>query len=147
MPLLPISLTAAAVAALINIWLGWRVGQVRGSEKVSIGDGGNERVICRMRAHANYAEYTPFVLVLIVLLELTTGSSMVLWAVMAVYMLARIGHALGMDGLPKGRMVGTIVTMLTLLGLAGYAIYVAHTRVAQTDLITPMSEVENVPQG
>ena len=37
MTVLTVSLTAAAVAALINIWLGWRVGQVRISEKVLMG--------------------------------------------------------------------------------------------------------------
>lgn len=147
MTVLPISLTAAAVAALINIWLGWRVGQVRGSEKVSLGDGGNERVICRMRAHANFTEYTPFVVILIALIELATGSSMLLWAVMAVYMLARVLHALGMDGLPRGRMIGTIVTMLTLLVLAGYAVYAARSTPSSPMTITPMQDIESVPAG
>ena len=54
--ILPITLTIAGAAALINIWLMIRVGQVRSSEKVSIGDGGNENVIRRMRAHSNYIE-------------------------------------------------------------------------------------------
>ncbi len=51
--MLPISLTIAAGAALLNLWLATRVGRVRGQEKVSIGDGGNDRLIRRMRAQAN----------------------------------------------------------------------------------------------
>ena len=146
---LPISLTAAAVAALLNIWLGWRVGQVRLSEKVSLGDGGNQRVVCRMRAHANFTEYTPFVLILIALLELAGANQTALWAVMAIYMLARIAHALGMDADSPGqlRRIGTIVTMVTLLGLAGYAVYTTQTVAAAPTTITPMQDIEDIPAG
>lgn len=124
--ILPISLSAAAAAALINLWLGIRIGQVRTSEKVSIGDGGNEKVIRRMRAQANFVEFTPFVLILIALIELATGTSTWLWAVMAVFMIARIVHALGMDGMAKGRPIGIMLTLLIMTGLAGYAAYIAH---------------------
>jgi uncharacterized membrane protein YecN with MAPEG domain len=118
--LLPVTLTAAASAAFIAIWLGIRVGQVRGSEKVSIGDGGNEKVIRRMRAHANFVENTPFVLVLIAAIELAGRGGAWLPYVAGIYMLGRIAHGLGMDdrAFGKGRMIGTLITMLTLLGLA-----------------------------
>ena len=39
---LPVTLTIAAGAALVNIWLMIRCGQARTKESVSIGDGGNE---------------------------------------------------------------------------------------------------------
>jgi uncharacterized membrane protein YecN with MAPEG domain len=122
--ILPITLTIAGAAALLNVWLGWRVGQRRISEKVSIGDGGNAGLTARMRAHANYAEYTPFVLILIGLIELAAGTSLWLWAVGAVYLLARICHAFGMDAAKPGRlrMIGIMVTMLTLAGLGLYAV-------------------------
>lgn len=118
--LLPVTLTAAAAAAILAIWLSIRVGQVRGSEKVSIGDGGNEKVIRRMRAHANFVENTPFVLMLIAAIELAGKGGNWLAYVAAIYMLGRIAHGLGMDNgrFGKGRMIGTLVTMLTLLGLA-----------------------------
>lgn len=123
---LPITLTLAGAAALINIWLGWRVGQVRTANKVAMGDDGNRAVIARMRAHANFVEYTPFVLILIALIELGDGTSLWLWAVGALYLLARIAHGFGMDVQPPGRSrlrgVGILVTMLVLLGLGLYAI-------------------------
>ncbi len=127
--ILPIALTAAAAAALINIWLGWRCGQVRLAEKILMGDGGNHRLVCRMRAHANFAEYTPFVLILIALIELAAGTTLWLWAVMVIYMVARIAHAIGMDAdyPSKARQFGIMVTMLVLLGLAGYGVWVART--------------------
>lgn len=118
--LLPVTLTAAAAAAILAIWLSIRVGQVRGSEKVSIGNGGNDKVIRRMRAHANFVENTPFVLILIAGIEMTGKGGNWLAYVAAIYMLGRIAHGLGMDDgrFGKGRMIGTLVTMLTLLGLA-----------------------------
>ena len=134
--ILPITLTIAGAAALLNIWLGWRVGQRRISEKVSIGDGGNERLACRMRAHANFAEYTPFVLILIGLIELAAGSEIWLWAVGALYILARIAHAFGMDRPAPNpfRMAGIMITMLTLLGLGLYAVALPQLhRTAETE--------------
>lgn len=118
MTMLPISLTIAAGAALLNIWLAMRVGRVRTREKIFVGDGGSEPVIRRMRAHANYVENTAFVLILIALVELGLGSSIWLWGAGALYLVGRILHALGMDGVRWGRMAGTIITLLTQLGLA-----------------------------
>lgn len=126
---LPLTLTMAAAAGLINLWLAIRIGQVRTSQKVSVGDGGNEFVIRRMRAQANFVEFTPFVLILIGALECSGYAATWLWIVGVVYMIGRLAHGLGMDGgaLGIGRMIGTLTSMLTLLGLSGYAIYVAST--------------------
>lgn len=124
--ILPITLTITGAAAIINIWLAMRVGRVRTAEKISIGDGGNARLAARMRAHANFVEYTPFVLILIGLIEFAGGTALWLWIVGAVFILARVAHAFGMDGAMKARMVGTIVTMVTLLGLGLYAIAIPY---------------------
>lgn len=127
--ILPITLTIAAAATLLNIWIAWRVGQVRIAHKVSIGDGGNDALTARMRAHGNYTEYTPFFLILLLLIELARGSELWLWIVGAVYILARIAHVYGMEarGKPgKLRSIGIIVTMLVLLGLSIFAIYVSY---------------------
>jgi hypothetical protein len=124
--LLPVTLTIAGAAALLNIWLARRIGQMRLAHKVSIGDGGNEALIARMRAQSNFIEYTPLVLILMGLIELAVGPALWLWIVGIVYMLGRIAHGFGMDRPPgdplKLRMVGTIVTALVLFGLAVYAI-------------------------
>jgi len=118
---LPITLATAGAAGIINFWLGLRVGRVRHSEKVSIGDGGNPRLTARMRAHANFAEYAPFVLILIALIEFTAGTSLWLWVVAALFLLARIAHPLGMDGLRHARLFGIVVTLVVMVGLAIYA--------------------------
>jgi hypothetical protein len=128
--ILPITLTIAGAAALLNIWLARRVGQMRLAHKVSIGDGGNEALIARMRAQANFVEYTPFVLILIGLIELAEGSRLWLWIVGVAYILARIAHGFGMDRPRpdplKLRMIGVIVTALILFGLALYAIVLPY---------------------
>ncbi len=132
--MLPVSLTMAGVAALINIWLSIRCGQVRQSEKISIGDGGNEKLIARMRAQANFIENVPLILILIVLIELALGGGdgtghgpIWLWVLSSAIMLGRVAHALGMDeGFPLGRTIGTSLTMLSLLGLGIYAIALPH---------------------
>ncbi|MFM9935762.1 MAG: MAPEG family protein [Novosphingobium sp.] len=125
--ILPITLCSAAAAALINAWLAIRCGQVRTAEKILMGDGGNDTLIARMRAQANFVENTPFVLALIAALELALGGSTALAAVAGVYMIGRVLHALGMEGgtFAKGRMVGTMITLLTLLGLSIWAILTA----------------------
>ncbi len=126
---LTITLTIAAAAALLNIWLMLRVGKVRIADNVLVGDGGNENVIRRMRAHSNFIESAPLVLILIAAIELSIGTNIALWIVSSLYILGRIGHGFGMDGgsLEKGRLIGTIITLLTLLGLAGWAIYISYT--------------------
>jgi uncharacterized membrane protein YecN with MAPEG domain len=118
---LPVALAATGASASVNLWLGMRVGRVRVAEKISIGDGGSPRLIARMRAQANFAEYTPVVLILIALVELAQGSQLWLWGVAALYILGRILHPFGMDGWYMGRRIGTWITMLTLLGLGVYA--------------------------
>jgi uncharacterized protein len=144
--ILPISLTAAAAAALINIWLGIRCGQVRTREKISIGDGGNDALIRRMRAQANFIENTPIALVLIALIELATGTTLLLWAAMAIFMMARIAHAWGMDADKKGRGVGIMATMLIIVGLAGFAVYTAHFSAGKVTELQGTA-ADEVPQG
>jgi uncharacterized protein len=127
-----ITLTIAAAAALINIWLMIRCGQARTSQKVSVGDGGNEFVIRRMRAHANFIESAPIVLILIAALEISGGTSSWLWYVGIAFIVGRLAHGLGMDGgtLGKGRMIGTLLTMLTLAGLAIMALISVYSKLA-----------------
>lgn len=152
--ILPVTLTAAGLAALINIWISIRVGQVRTREKVSIGDGGNDAVIRRMRAHANYIENAPFFVLLIGAIELANNSGPAptwLWVVTALYFLGRIAHCLGMDDgkFGKGRMIGTLINMLTLLGLGLYALSIPYMAAGTAQQVTPadMQDAEVLPQG
>ena len=133
--LLPITLASAGAAALMNVWIATRVGGARTTAKVSIGDGGNAALTARMRAHSNFVEYTPFVLILIGLIEYNIGSPVWLQIVSAVYLLGRVAHPLGMDGMRHARMIGTITTLLILAGLGIYAAalpYIGSSKAAPT---------------
>ena len=125
--LLPITLAAVGGAGIINFWLAVRTGLIRHETGVELGDGGNVPLIRRMRAHANFVEYAPFVLLLIALIEFSIGSPVWLWAVSSVFLIARIAHALGMDGMPGGRAGGTFVTFAVLLALSVYAVALPFT--------------------
>ena len=127
MILLPVTLTSAAAAAILNIWLSLRVGAVRQALSISVGDGGNESLQRRMRAQLNFVENTAFVLILIAAIELSGSGDPWLPFVAALYILGRVLHGFGMDGgnFGWGRGVGTVVTLLTQLGLAVVAALVA----------------------
>ena len=136
--ILPITLTIAGAAAILHVWLSLRVSSLRRPLKIGVGDGGNEVLLRRMRAHANFAENVPLFLILLALIELAVGSPLWLWIVAIVYILGRILHVFGMDQPPPSRlrMIGIIVTVLTLLGLAIYAIALPYLKPAPRSTIT-----------
>ena len=129
--MLPTTLATAGATAIIALWLAMRTGKARRAAKISIGDGGDPALICRMRAQANFVEYAPFILILIALIEFTTGPSTWLWVVSIAFLIARIAHPLGMDGLKGARAFGTAITFLLLLGLGLYAISLPILRQAR----------------
>src|SRR5688500_12287939 len=130
MTILPITLTMAGAATLLNLWLAFRVGQVRTREKVLTGDGGHPLLVARMRAHANFVEYTPFFLILLGLVELARGSQTWLWGVGIAFVVGCLMHPFGMDRPAPHpfRMGGTILTWLTLVALAIDALYIPYTQ-------------------
>ena len=69
--ILQTTLSLAAAAAIMNIWLAFRAGKLRYNAKILHGDGGNPLLMQRMRAQANFVENTPFVLILIAVIEMT----------------------------------------------------------------------------
>ena len=125
---LPITLTFAGAAALLHIWLASRVSRVRAAHKVSIGDGGNDAVVRRMRAHANYGENMPIVLILLALIELAGGDPRILWGAAILFILSRILHAFGMDRTHPSRLraFGMMGSALALVILAGYAVFILY---------------------
>lgn len=124
---LPITLVLAGALTLLNIWLSFRVGAARRAHRVSVGDGGNEQVLRRMRAHANFAENAPLVLILVGLIEFAASPSVYLWAVAALFVLARILHGIGMDGWALGRPLGAGLTAGLQIALALWAISIPAT--------------------
>ena len=120
---LPVSLTSAAMFGLLALWLAIRAGRARLKARVGHGDGGDALLARRMRAQINFVETAPFVLALIVVLELAGHGGMWLHLLSILFVFGRVLHGFGMDadkaGLP--RQIGVGVTLLTLLGLSVFA--------------------------
>jgi uncharacterized protein len=123
---LPVSLTFAGASGLLNLWLACRCVQIRVSGPGGVGDLGIPLLRARMRAHANFVEYTPLVLILMALLEHAGGSVEVLEGTGIVYVFARVLHAFGIER-PRFTMqlIGAIGTWTVLLTLAIWAIWTA----------------------
>ena len=125
--LLPITLCAAAAAALINLWLSVRIGQLRRANKAFHGDDAGGPLTRRMRAQLNFVENTPLVLILIAGIEIAGRGNAALAGIAGLYALARVAHAIGMDSenFSRLRFVGTLVTMIVQLALAIWAVGIA----------------------
>ena len=118
-----ITLLVAAAMGLLNLWLGVRITQVRRSARISLGHGGQPALEARIRAHANFNEYVPIALILMMLIELCAGGSTWLWLLGALLVAARLLHPFGMDrpapNLP--RAAGALLTWTVVLALVVWA--------------------------
>jgi len=121
---IPITLLTGGALVAVNFWLGARISAYRRDFKVSVGDGGNESLLRRMRAQANFIENAPFFLILLASLELSGAYRWGLVALSVIFVLARISHGIGMDApeLRRWRAIGMISTALALAAIAIWAI-------------------------
>ncbi|MBH1992513.1 MAG: MAPEG family protein [Sphingomonadaceae bacterium] len=127
--LLPITLTFAAACALLNLWIATRCARIRIKDTLLHGDAGHSLLARRMRAHANYIEYTPIVLILFALVEMAIGASLWLWIAALAYIVARVAHAFGMDAdePTAWRAGGALVTWVVMVAMAIAALTIAYT--------------------
>jgi uncharacterized protein len=114
----------AGLLGLMFLALSIRVIGGRRLARVGLGDGGDLGLQRRMRAQANFAEYVPIVLLLLMLLaELQGVSAWILHGVGACLVFGRIAHAVSISRDPEpsgGRVVGMAFTF-TALGLSSVA--------------------------
>jgi hypothetical protein len=129
--ILQTTLSLAAAAIIINVWLVVRISRMRLTLKVMHGDGDNPQLLHRMRAQANFIEHAPLFLILLAAIEMTGKGHSWLAIVGSVFMLARVAHAFGMDrDAPNPLRAGGIaLTLLTELGLAVVAVLIALGRI------------------
>jgi uncharacterized membrane protein YecN with MAPEG domain len=116
-------ITAAytAVLALIYMVITAWVTAGRGKFKVLHGDGGNDHLNRRIRAHANFNEYVPLILILAALLEASGAGSVTMNALLLPLVVARIIHPIGMvaaENSPQQfafRAPGALITWVVLV--------------------------------
>ena len=87
----------SAFFAVMFVLLSINVIRARRKHKVGIGTGRNKSVERAMRVHANFAEYVPFALLLVALLELNKSNSLLLMGLCSVLLVGRLVHAYGVS--------------------------------------------------
>ncbi len=119
----------ASLLALLYLVLSVRVIGARNSERISLGDRGNDILLRRMRVHANFAEYTPLSLLLLLMLELMGGAHWLLYGLGLFLVVGRTVHAYGVGSDPEPmnfRAVGMVLTFV-VIGTAALANLVLAT--------------------
>lgn len=107
----------AGILSIFFLVLSARVVQMRGPGGPSLGDGGNPVLLRRIRAHANFSEYVPFILLMIGFLEASHLNAYVLHGMGITLLIARVlhGYALSFTGSFKfGRFSGAALTFILL---------------------------------
>jgi uncharacterized membrane protein YecN with MAPEG domain len=119
----PVTLATACILSLIYLVLVIRVSRGRLQYRISVGDGGNKDMLARCRAHANFSEYVPLLLVLMGLLEASNGNPLLLAIIGVLLILFRIFHAIGMPrpapNFFRAAGAGGTFLMLAVLSLWG----------------------------
>jgi uncharacterized membrane protein YecN with MAPEG domain len=123
-----VTLIIAAALGLINLWLAVRVSQIRMSHRISLGHGDVPAMEARVRSHANFNEYVPVALILMLLIEMNVGAERGLWLLGALLVVARVIHPFGMDRpIPNPwRGGGALLTWVVLLALIVWAVLIAY---------------------
>lgn len=122
-----ITILYAGLLGVLSLVLSFFAGSMRGKTGVSIGDGGKIELLLAMRRHANFVEYVPLALILIMLLEMNGVGATAIHSLGAALVVCRIAHAVGikadtMQGM--GRLVGAAGTALVTLVASVWAIVI-----------------------
>lgn len=111
-----ISILYAGILGLMFVGLSLLVVQGRYSNKMPFGDGGNPDMIRRVRVHGNFAEYVPFAVLLICLVDYYNYSPLVIHLLGAALVIARIFHGLALyKHIFVLRVLGVVMTLIVLL--------------------------------
>ena len=115
----------AGFAALFLLYLSIRVIRLRRTRKVSIGHQGDAEIERAMRVQSNFVEYTPIALILLYLIEAGVAPGLVVHALGAGFLVARVLHFNGFrspEAPAFGRVYGMMGTFLFLAAMAAIAI-------------------------
>ena len=124
MPLPSITAGYLGILGLLYAGLGMQVSRLRRGHRVLFGDGDNIRLRSAIRAHANFAEYVPIIVLMVAMLEMFGLPALTVHLLMAALLIARLLHPLGMYVGPHTlqfqicRVGGIALTVLVLIGSA-----------------------------
>ena len=109
--------TYAGLLALIFIALSIRVIGARRGARVALGDGGDPTLLRRQRVHANFAEYVPFAILLMMLAEQGGAPALIVHSIGLLLLVGRAVRAIGVSGDPERmalRVAGMALTFTAL---------------------------------
>lgn len=114
-----ITLFYAGLSGLILLGLSFQVVALRRRFQVGLGSGDQPELERAIRVHANFCEYTPMALIILLTLELSGAlPSAVVHVLGLALVLGRFLHAWGLSqtaGVSRGRFIGTLLTWTMLL--------------------------------
>jgi uncharacterized membrane protein YecN with MAPEG domain len=117
----PITAFYGGLLGITFMYLSILVIQGRRSGKISLGDGGDNHFLGVIRAHANFAEYVPLILVLMLVAEINQAHVAVLHSAGVALLIGRLVHAYGLkhhSGASWQRISGMLLTFIALIGLS-----------------------------
>jgi len=115
-----------ALLGLLLIALSVNVVLARRRYRVGLGVGTEEGMQQAVRVQANFAEYVPFAVILLVLAEITGLPNAAVHVAGILLLSSRLLHAWGLSHSPGrtfGRFYGTAGTWLVIIGLALWLLY------------------------
>ncbi len=127
----PLTAFYAGLLAFLFLALSMNVIRRRYRARVALGDGGDPSLTRAIRAHANFAEYVPLTLLLMLALELTAGPAWLLHAAGALLLTGRLAHGAAFaifDQAPRLRVAGMVLTFSAIASAALGALTVAAPR-------------------
>jgi len=108
----------AAILAVIFVALSFRTLLLRRARGIPIGAAEDPVLARAARAHANFAEYVPFALLLLYLLETRTNIGMGLHVLGVSLIVGRLAHAYGVSQVDEDyrfRVFGMVITLGTMI--------------------------------
>jgi len=118
----------AALNAVIMMVLALLVVRQRARAKAGIGDKGDPQLALAIRAHGNNAEYVPYALILLLLVELGQWPAWVVHTLGLVLTVGRVAHGYGLSrssGTSPGRALGVLCTWVMILVAAALSLRTA----------------------
>jgi uncharacterized membrane protein YecN with MAPEG domain len=115
----------AALLGLLLIVLSVNVVRARRRYRVSLGVGTEEGMQQAVRVQANFSEYVPLAVILLILAELSGLPGVAVHAAGILLVTSRVLHAWGLahsSGRTFGRFYGTAGTWLVIIGLSLYVL-------------------------
>lgn len=125
---LPVTALYAGLLGLLLVFLSANVVLARRRYGVRLGVGDEDGMQQAVRVQANFCEYVPFALLLLLFSELAGLSAAWLHAAGAVLLASRLIHARGLSQSPGrsfGRFYGTAGTWIVVLGLSAWLLVAA----------------------